>query len=257
MVNLEELKKKYQEIQKASGGGDNSAFLKKFFMMDEGTSVVRVLPPGEHDESGNEFYAETAIHRINDRNYHCPRVKGHDCPVCDLYFRLWKVKGSQEDEAQSLARQIKPRKRYYMNVVDRRDGTVKILSMGMKLFGKILDCFFDEDYGDITDLAEGWDFKVVKDTQGQWPNYDKSAPKPKQTPAGTKKEQSEWMDELHDIHGLVKLPQYEDLKTLAQEIESLIFDRPSEARLAGAEVEGSDEGGDEDYISHLKSLKVD
>ena len=47
MVNLEELKKKYQEIQKASGGGDNSAFLKKFFMMDEGTSVVRVLPQPE------------------------------------------------------------------------------------------------------------------------------------------------------------------------------------------------------------------
>ena len=63
--------------------------------------------------------------------------------MCDLYYRLWKVEGPMKDEAQDLARQIKPRKRYYMNVVDRRDGSVKILSMGMKLFGKILDCFFD------------------------------------------------------------------------------------------------------------------
>jgi len=256
MVNLNELRKKYDAIQKAqSGGGGNEDFLKKFFMMEEGTSVIRVLPSTEGTE--DEFYAETAIHRINDKNYHCPRVKGHDCPVCDLYYRLWKVKGPMEDEAQAMARTIKPRKRYYMNVVDRRDGTVKILSMGMKLFGKILDCFFDEDFGDITNLGEGWDFKVVKDTQGQWPNYDKSGPKPKTSAAGTKKEQAVWMDELHDIHGLVKLPEYDELKRLANEIESLVLDRPVERALPPTTSTEGDEGSDEDYIAHLKSLKAD
>jgi hypothetical protein len=251
MVNLDELRKKYDQIQKAqSGGGGNDDFLKKFFMMEEGTSVIRVLPSPEGSEQ--EFYAETAIHRINDKNYHCPRVKGHDCPVCDLYYRLWKVEGPMKDEAQDLARQIKPRKRYYMNVVDRRDENVKILSMGMKLFGKILDCFFDEDYGDITNLTEGWDFKVVKDTQGQWPNYDKSAPKPKQSSAGSDKQIAEWMDELHDIHGLVKLPEYDELKNLAMEMEGLVTGRPT-GNVSAAE--SSDDGSDEDYIAHLKSLK--
>ena len=251
MVNLDELRKKYDQIQKAqSGGGGNDDFLKKFFMMEEGTSVIRVLPSPEGSEQ--EFYAETAIHRINDKNYHCPRVKGHDCPVCDLYYRLWKVEGPMKDEAQDLARQIKPRKRYYMNVVDRRDESVKILSMGMKLFGKILDCFFDEDYGDITNLTEGWDFKVVKDTQGQWPNYDKSAPKPKQTSAGSDKQIAEWMDELHDIHGLVKLPEYDELKNLAMEMEGLVTGRPT-GNVSAAQ--SSDDGSDEDYIAHLKSLK--
>ena len=251
MVNLDELRKKYDQIQKAqSGGGGNDDFLKKFFMMEEGTSVIRVLPSPEGSEQ--EFYAETAIHRINDKNYHCPRVKGHDCPVCDLYYRLWKVEGPMKDEAQDLARQIKPRKRYYMNVVDRRDESVKILSMGMKLFGKILDCFFDEDYGDITNLTEGWDFKVVKDTQGQWPNYDKSAPKPKQSSAGSDKQIAEWMDELHDIHGLVKLAEYDELKNLAMEMEGLVTGRPT-GNVSAAE--SSDDGSDEDYIAHLKSLK--
>jgi hypothetical protein len=254
MVNLDELKKKYEQIQRAqSGGGGNSDdFLKKFFMMDEGTSIIRVLPSPEGTEQ--EFYAETAIHRINDKNYHCPRVKGHDCPICDLYYKLWKVEGPMKDEAQDLARQIKPRKRYYMNVVDRRDESVKILSMGMKLFGKILDCFFDEDYGDITDLQEGWDFKVVKDTQGQWPSYDKSAPKPKQSAAGSGKQIAEWMDELHDIHGLVKLPEYDELKKLALEMESIVMDRPTPQTFSADE--SSDEDGD-DYIAHLKNLKND
>jgi len=249
MVNIDELRKKYEQIQNAQQGGGNQDFLKKFFMMEEGTSVVRVLPSPEGDE--NEFYTETAIHRIDDRNHHCPRVKGQDCPVCDLYYRLWKM---DADSAHDVARQIKPRKRYYMNVVDRRDGSVKILSVGMKLFGKILDCFFDEDYGDITDLKKGWDFKVVKDTQGQWPNYDKSSPKPKSTSAGTPKEMSEWMDELHDIHGLVKVATYDDLKKMAMEIEAVVTGRPDPSM---AHEETEDSTDDEDYISHLKSLNVE
>ena len=96
MVNINELRKKYEQIQNAQQGGGNAEFLKKFFMMEEGTSVVRILP-GKEDQ---EFYAETAIHRIDDRNYHCPRVKGDDCPVCDLYYRLWKI----EDDNETICR---------------------------------------------------------------------------------------------------------------------------------------------------------
>jgi hypothetical protein len=84
MVNIDELRKKYQEINNPGGANkDNKEFLEKFFMMEEGTSLVRILP-GKNDQ---EFYAETAIHRINDKNYHCPRVKGDKCPVCDTYFK--------------------------------------------------------------------------------------------------------------------------------------------------------------------------
>ena len=248
MVNIDKLREKYEQIQNAQSGGGNNDFLKKFFMMEEGTSQVRVLPSGNPD---NDFYAETAIHRIDEKNYHCPRVKGDACPVCDLYYKLWKM---GIDGAEDLARSIKPRKRYYLNVVDRRDESVKILSVGMKLFGKILDCFFDEDFGDITDLKEGWDFKIVKDTQGQWPNYDKSSPKPKQTEAGTEKQTAEWMDELHDIHGLIKVAEYDDLKNMAMEMEAIITGRPT-GNTSQEKTTDSDE--DEDYLAHLKSIKVD
>ena len=248
MVNIDELRKKYEQIQNAQSGGGNNDFLKKFFMMEEGTSQVRVLPSSNPD---NDFYAETAIHRIDEKNYHCPRVKGGACPVCDLYYKLWKM---GIDGAEDLARSIKPRKRYYLNVVDRRDESVKILSVGMKLFGKILDCFFDEDFGDITDLKEGWDFKIVKDTQGQWPNYDKSSPKPKQTEAGTEKQTAEWMDELHDIHGLIKVAEYDDLKNMSMEMEAIITGRPT-GNTSQEKTADSDE--DEDYLAHLKSIKVE
>jgi|TARA_R110000765_G_scaffold63681_1_gene123964 hypothetical protein len=245
MVNINDLKKKYDEIKNLGKPRDNSDFLSKFFMMEEGTSVVRVLP--SKDDEG-QFYSETAIHRINDRNHHCPRIKGGECPICDLYFRLWKEPG---DDLHAVAREIKARRRYYLNVIDRRDEKVKILSVGQKLFEKVLDCFFDEDYGDISDLKAGWDFKITKDTQGQWPNYDKSAPKPKQSEAGTDSQIATWMDELHDIAGLVKIATYEDLKNMSLEIESAVgLGGPPSGQ--GTPASSDDDG---DYLSHLKDLK--
>lgn len=255
MVNIDELRKKYAEINNQGGGG-NSDFLSKFFMMDEGTSVVRVLPA--KDETTQEFYAETAIHRLNDKNYHCPRVKGGKCPVCDTYYNMWKEinsigkESAKGKELQELAKQIKSRKRYYMNVVDRRDESVKILSVGMKLFGKILDCFFDEDFGDITDMQEGWDFKIVKDTQGQWPNYDKSSPKPKQSVAGSDAENAKWLESLHDIHGLVKVADYDELKLMMTELEASVKGPQPETVTSDAQAPD-----DEDYMAHLKDLTVD
>ena len=257
MVNLDELRKKYEKVK--SGNTGNADFLSKFFMMESGVSVVRILP-GAEDSS---FYAESAIHRIttdgNSKNYHCPRVKGDACPLCDAYFKLWErvnAMGKETPEAQPLidiARTIKARDRYYLNVVDRRDSSVKILSVGQRLFTKILDCFFDEDYGDLTDVEAGWDFKINKDTQGQWPNYDKSAPKPKSSSAGTTSEVATWMDELHDIHGLVKYAEYEDLKTVAQEITGVVDYISTNARDTGSD---DSTGSDDDYMKQLKNIDI-
>ena len=132
MVNIEELRKKYNQINKQPAQ-DTQDFLKKFLMMEEGTTQVRVLPAKDPDDN---FYAETGIHRINDKNYHCPKVsKGEDCPLCDLSFKLWNTK---ESGNQDIARQIKARKRFYLNAVERESGEVKILSVGIKLFSKIV-----------------------------------------------------------------------------------------------------------------------
>ena len=82
--------------------------------------------------------------------------------MCDLYYGLWKT-GRQEDE--DLARKIKPRARYYMNILDRESGDVKILSIGVILFKKIIGAMLDEDFGDITDPVTGHDFKIVKEME--------------------------------------------------------------------------------------------
>jgi len=228
----DQLRKKYAQLQgNNSGDKSNEDFLKKFMQLDMGETEVRILPAQDSDR--DLFYAETAIHRIQDKNIHCPRKKDEKCPICDLYFKVWdhiKTIGRDNPEAKpfiQFARSIRAGERYYVNAIDRKSGDVKILSVGKGLFTKFMDTIFDEDYGDITDLQEGFDFKITKEmkstSMGNFPNYDKSKPKPRCTPAGSDAEIREWMDSLHDIHGLVKLKEYDELKTMADSLEETIF----------------------------------
>ena len=242
-IDLNALRAKHEQLNNPQAG-NNSDFLKKFYQIPEGSNAVRILPWKDDDK---EFYAETKIHRIsgpdgNIKNIHCRKIHGESCPMCDLYYALWKT-GRQEDE--DLARKIKPRARYYMNILDREGGEVKILSIGVILFKKIIGAMLDEDFGDITDPESGHDFKIVKEMDGQWPKYDQSAPRPKTSPLGTKAEIASTMDTLHNIHELVKLEEYEDVKQAA-------------ALLTGVAVQGTSPQeptnvSDNDYLSKLKS----
>ena len=212
-IDLDALRAKHAELSKTTQGGGSSSYLQ----IKEGTTLVRVLP-AKDDET--EFYAETKLHRIvgSDgmaKNYHCRKMHGEACPLCDTYFGLWKT---DQDSDKDLARQIKPRARYYMNILDRDSGEVKILSVGVILFKKIVAAMLDEDFGDITDLQDGFDFKIIKTMEGQWPKYDQSQPRPKSEPTGSDAEIAAYMDSLHDVHKLVKLEEYDDVKTAAMNV---------------------------------------
>ena len=245
-IDLEAIRRKHEEISSGPGTGGDSSFLDNFLQLQEGNNVVRILP-GKDEET--QFYAETKIHRIMNadkkiRNVHCRKVHGEKCTLCDLYFGLWKT-GVKEDE--TLARQIKGRSRYYMNVVDRETGKVKILSIGIMLFQKLLNTILDEDYGDITDLKNGHDFKIIKVMEGQFPKYDQSQARPKPSEAGSKAEMAEWMDTLHDVHGLVKLEEYDDVLAVTEEITP-----PSMRSRALNETPGK-EGSDDEFLNKMQS----
>jgi len=249
MVNLKKLKEQYEKMN--STGGD---FYEKFFQMGDGEASVRFLP---WDRDDREFYAESAIHRIDGKNYHCPGVENKECPLCKTYRSIWeKINRIGKDTAegkrlQQVARGIKANSRFYLNAVDRRDGKVKILSAGKRLFSKILSIFIDEDYGDLTDLKSGWDFKIVREQVAGFPNYDKSAPRPKQTPAGSDAEIATWMEELHDIHSLIKIADYEELSLISKEIMSVVSGGSSGLEDSS---DNDQEDDSDDYLKKLNSL---
>ena len=245
-IDLEAIRRKHEEISKGPGTGGDTSFLDNFIQLQEGNNVVRLLPGKDED---TQFYAETKIHRImasdgKVRNVHCRKIHGEKCTLCDLYFGLWKT-GVKEDE--DLARQIKGRSRYYMNVVDRETGKVKILSVGIMLFQKILNTILDEDYGDITDVKNGHDFKIIKIMEGQFPKYDQSQARPKPSEAGSKAEVAEWMDSLHDVQALVKKEDYEDVLKVAEEITP-----PSMRSRQYTETPGA-EGSDDEFLKKMQS----
>ena len=242
-IDLDALRAKHAELSNP-GGSANADFLSNFIQLQEGTNAIRILPGKDEDTM---FYAETKIHRVPNgdgqvKNVHCRKIHGEPCPLCDSYYSLWKEPNKDED----LARQIKPRSRYYMNVVDRESGEVKILSIGVILFKKVIAAMLDEDFGDITDIDTGHDFKIVKIMEGQWPKYDQSQPRPKSSEAGSKAEVAAWMDSLHDIHALVKLEDYEDVKTAAQAL------LPSYEGSSQNPTEAQDVP-DDDYLSKMQS----
>lgn len=240
-IDLEALRAKHAELQGNKMEG-NSSFLSNFFQVKEGTNIVRILP-GKNDDT--LFYAETKIHRIPDReggtkNVHCRKIHGEKCPLCDAYYGLWDRVNKGHKEYETMARQIKPRARYYMNVLDRETEEVKILSIGVILFKKVVAAMLDEDFGDITDPAEGHDFKIVKIMEGQWPKYDQSQPRPKSEKLGTAQKVAAVMEQLHEIHELVKLEDYEAVKQFAENI------------LVSNEGSPPKEEEDGDYLSKLQ-----
>jgi hypothetical protein len=244
-IDLDALRAKHEELTKPAGGGSNSDFLSNFLQLNEGTNLVRILP-GKDDDT--LFYAETKIHRIPNgegqiKNVHCRKMQGEKCPLCDAYYALWKRVNEGAKENETMARQIKPRARYYMNVVDRESGGVKILSVGVILFKKVVAAMLDEDFGDITDLTEGHDFKIVKIMEGQWPKYDQSQPRPKSEKTGTPKEVATYMEQLHDIHDLVKIEDYEEVKQYA---DNILNTRQGSSPQKEEEGEG-------DYLTKLQS----
>ena len=244
-IDLNALRLKHEQLNNPGGSTNNNTdFLNKFYQIPEGSNAIRILPWRDDEK---EFYAETKIHRVpqpdnTTKNVHCRKIHGEACPLCDLYYGLWKT-GSKEDEA--LARQIKPRARYYMNILDRESGDVKILSVGVILFKKIVAAMLDEDFGDITDVEKGHDFKIVKEMDGQWPKYDQSAPRPRSSPLGSKSEVAATMDSLHEIHELVKLEEYEDVKQAVNMLTGTAS--PSQSPTTHEDV------SDDDYLSRLQS----
>ena len=255
-INMAEL---VEEVERLASAG-TSDFLDNFVRMPEkdGFVTVRLLPPGK----GKKFYCATRTHRINNKSIHCPRELVRDangrkrwvdpdpkkpCVICKYYSELWKEaekkEGKAAEDLKNQARAIKPLERYYYNCIVRsqvnKQGEVeknvgpKILSIGVTLHERILrailgDAANDEKpLGDVTNIKEGRDFKVIKKIRGSgrdaFPNYDDSKFLDS-SPLGEKDQVEKWFDNLHDLAALRVLKPAEEMKVELKKHLGLIQD---------------------------------
>ena len=94
-IDLEALRRKHEQLNGGGSTSNNSDFLNKFYQIPEGSNAVRILP-GKDDD--HEFYAETKIHRVTgpdgtSKNYHCRKVHGEPCPLCDTPLKGVRLGG--------------------------------------------------------------------------------------------------------------------------------------------------------------------
>jgi hypothetical protein len=247
-TNLAALKEQL-ENQK-TGSGFKFWKPKKF-----GKYTVRFLPQ-QSDEGF--FYKETAQHKVGDNYIFCPKTEGDDCPICNLYRKLWD-KGT--DEAIKLAREIKPRKQYLYNIIVKdelgqpsEDPTkVQVFMSGKKIFEKLMDYFFDPDYGDLTSVEEGFDFVINKEHGSQgFPNYDNSRPRNKPSVLHDDDDIiEEILDGIKNLDKEIEYKSYEELEKIlsrfiSSETDMVEASESTPAPKAKKKVEPVDEDDDDD-----------
>ena len=209
--NLAKLKAAWEKQQ---AGGGSFKFWKP---RDNGKYTIRFLPPTDSD---GLFFKQTAQYKLGDKYLFAPYIEGEPDPIYEYYRALWK---KDTAESKALAREIKPRKQYLYNIIVRDENGSKpesptkvfVYMSGQKLYDKVMHYFWDEDFGDLTDIEEGFDFVIKKEAGAMgFPNYDNSMPRTKQTPLFADDDMvEEVLSGIHDLNKEVDYKSYDELKT--------------------------------------------
>ena len=120
---------------------------------------------------------------------------GEDDPIVEFSKKLRK---SSESENWRLAKQLDPKMRVFAPVIVRgeEDKGVRLFEFSKTIYMELLSIADDEDYGDFTDVAEGFDFVVKASKVQDRPGFALSVrPKPKQTPLSSDASQiTTWLE---------------------------------------------------------------
>ena len=106
---------------------------------------------------------------------------GEEDPIVDFTKKLRK---SSESENWRLAKQLDPKMRVFAPVIVRgeEEKGVRLFEFSKTLYLELLSVADDEDYGDFTDVSEGFDFVVTATKVQDRPGFQLGLrPKPKQT----------------------------------------------------------------------------
>lgn len=225
LADQEKIQKKLEELDSGT-----------FFKPREGKNTIRILPPWSKE---GIWYKEATTHYglVNeagqDRAYPCLRMYGEACPICEKMNELIKT-GGKEDK--KLADRIRPRTKYYANILDRKSGKVMIWGFTPKTLGILLSYCADPDYGDISHPEEGFDVVVERTGTGRTDTKYQIRMRPKQTEAG-----DDWEEKLHDLDAEV------NASMTTEELEDIIemnFGTPKTKKVKKQVAE--DEEDDED-----------
>jgi hypothetical protein len=172
-LDLERMRAKLNSVTGKDKGKND------FWRPQDGESEIRIVPTAD----GDPFKEYHFHYNLGPGGFLCPkRNYGDDCPVCNFANKLWND-GSEESRKQ--AKDLFAKQRFFSPVLVRGEEAegVKAWGFGKMAYEKLLTIVLDPDYGDITDIEEGNDLKIMYGTPpgASYPRTDIRA-RPRKTP---------------------------------------------------------------------------
>jgi len=162
-LNMDRVRNKLASFDKTKKGGkkestEQQAKIKQFIWKPEpGKQVIRIVP---HQYSPDFPFIELKWHydfNGDKRSYLSPASQNKPDPIVELANRLEKVK-----ETWLKGRKMQPKLRTYVPIIVRgkEEEGVKFWGFGVQVYEQLIATLDEPEYGDITDLVNGYDITV-------------------------------------------------------------------------------------------------
>jgi hypothetical protein len=251
MLNMDKVRNKLASFDKTKKGGRKLTEeqqakvekIKKYIWKPEpGKQVVRIVP---YQYQPDFPFIELKWHydfNGDKVSYLSPSSVNQPDPIVELANRLEKVK-----ETWGKGRKMQPKLRTYVPIIVRgkEEEGVKFWGFGARVCEQLMSAINEPDYGDITDLNNGYDitvdFKTAEELKADFPDTKiliKPKPRPVIDPDHPKaKEIMELITKKQiNIYDIYKTSSYEELVTALEiKLESERRGIVSASALRGAE----------------------
>ena len=187
-LNMDKVRNKLASFDKSKKGvkktpSEQQEKIKKYIWKPEpGKQVIRIVP---HQYSPDFPFIELKFHydfNGDKISYLSPSSMNKPDPIVELALRLEKVK-----ETWLKGRKMQPKLRTYVPIIVRgkEEEGVKFWGFGVQVYEQLMAALNEPDYGDITDLVNGYDiqvdFKTAEEAKKDFPET-KILIKPKPRP---------------------------------------------------------------------------
>ena len=223
-MDINQIKNKLKSIQSQGDKKEKVDYSKVIWKpKEEGKYTIRFVT-SKH----KEIFGDNEINPFKEMYVHYGIGKfpifaltnwGEKDPIVEFAKQL-KSSGDKEDWKQS--KKLEPKLRVFAPVVVRgeEEKGVRLWEFGKEIYTQLLGIAEDEDYGDFTNIQEGFDFTVkavASETAGRKGLKCTISPRPKASPLSTNATEAEkWLDEQPNILQIQKKYKFDELKEILQ-----------------------------------------
>jgi hypothetical protein len=218
-MDLALLKQKLGNLNAPKGSSNKTYekidYTKVFWKPQVGNYTIRIVPSKFNKQNPfREVYfhygfAKGPILALNNW--------GESDPIMEFAAKL---RQSKDRDNWALAKKLDPKMRVFVPVIVRGEEHlgVRLWEFGKEVYKSLLGFAADEDYGDFTDIQDGFDFKidaVNAEVAGRKVVSCTLRPRPKSSPISDDANQvNKWLEEQPDIMTINRKREYNDIKEL-------------------------------------------